>query len=107
MQDLLNSEIRQLALNLGQEHRAEAVELACLGVVVCGHLQQTSDITGMNLGPLITLQSNLIRSWAAAKGLRWADVIDAYDALNRAGHTAAVLSNMSRPLGNGLTTGLR
>ena len=107
MQELLNSEVRQLALNLGQQHRPEVVELACLGIVVCGHLQQTQAVQGMNLGPLVTLQSRLIRQWAAAKGLNWSDVIDAYDAIMRSGQTLAYLTKASQPLPDPITTSLR
>ncbi|QXV72207.1 hypothetical protein Acf1_000010 [Acidovorax phage ACF1] len=97
MQDLLNSEIRTLALSVGEGRAAEAIELAALASVVCGHLKITARDRGMNLGSLMALQSRLVRSWADAKGVRWSEVIDAYDAIQRAGKTAAYLAEASKP----------
>lgn len=62
MHDLFNSEIRSLALSLGQQHQREAVELAALASVVCGRLQATENMRGIALGPMVTLQSRMVRS---------------------------------------------
>lgn len=106
MKDLLNSEIRTLALTVGQGRSTEAIELAALASVVCGHLKVTAHDRGLNIGRMMALQSRLVRSWADSKGLRWSDVIDAYDAIQRAGQTAAYLAEVSRPV-ELVTTGLR
>lgn len=97
MKDLLNSEIRTLALTLGQERSADAVEIAALASVVCGHLKFTTRTRGMDMSRLMALQSRMVRSWADTKGVRWSEVIDAYDAIQRAGKTAAYLAEASRP----------
>lgn len=98
MKDLLNSEIRTLALTVGEGRSTDAIELAALASVVCGHLRYTAQDRGMYIGRMVALQSRMVRSWADAKGLRWSEVIDAYDAIQRAGQTAAYLAEASKPV---------
>ena len=69
MEQLLASELGQLAKGLDSEHRPKALQLACLRVLVCDHLHELRDRTSTNTKPIIGIQKSMMQTWLDTAGL--------------------------------------
>lgn len=81
MEQLLASELGQLADDPNSEHHSKAIQLACLRVLVCDHLNDLRDLTGMNTQPIIDIPKSMMQTWQDTAGLTWREVAKAYDAI--------------------------
>ena len=69
MEKLLASELGQLADGLNSEHSPKVLQIACLRVLVCDHLNDLRGRTGMNTQPIIDIPKSMMQTWQDTAGL--------------------------------------